>query len=137
MGSAHWAWLNLVYSCQSTTANVKCVGSITSFSSQEIDHQRQPYWWEYLWSFQPNFISIIINLTVLYLIFFFVELALLPLSPPTKKSILHNSRSIFGVYMYLPFGQARFNLTNGELLAQYSDTIKPFIKKPFPKSISL
>ena len=36
--------------------------------------------------------------------------------------------------MYLPFGQARFNLTNGELLAQYSDTINSF---PFPKSTSL
>ena len=72
----------------------------------------------YFSNFQPNFLSVIINLIVLYLIFFFVELALLPLSPPTKKSILHNSRSIFGVYMYLPFGQARFNLTNGEFLAQ-------------------
>ena len=84
-------------------------------------------------AFNLTFFQITSNLVVLYLIFFFVELALLPLSPPTKKSILHNSRSIFGVYMYLPFGQARFNLTNGELLAQYSDTINPFIKKTIPE----
>ena len=41
----------------------------------------------YFSNFQPNFLSIIINLIVLYLIFFFVELALLPLSPPTKKNL--------------------------------------------------